>query len=79
MDVPNLIFKQCPTPNKGRPTYLLKKSRDRNDQVGGHVPYKKIFLVIRLFIMIFLKFKKKSLLVDLLTFIAIKNNIMMYT
>ena len=39
----------------------------------------KFFLVIRFFYYDFLKFVKKSLLVDLLTFVAIKNNIMMYT
>ena len=67
---PKFDFQTMPN-SEQRSTSLLKKSRDRNDQVGGHVP-SKFFLVIFFFIMIFLKFVKKSLLVDLFTFIAIK-------
>ena len=45
-------------------TSLLKKSRDRNDQVGGHVP-SKFFFWLSVFYYDFLKFVKKSLLADL--------------
>ena len=62
-----------------RSTSLLKKSRDRNDQVGGRGLSKSFFLGYPFFYYDFLKFVKKSLLVDLLTFVAIKNNILMYT
>ena len=65
-------------PNSERLTSLLKKSRDRNDQVGGHW-LTKSFFGYQFFYYDFLKFVKKSLLVDLLTFVAKKKNIMMYT
>ena len=49
----------------------LKISRDRNDQVGGPVRSKSFFW-LSVFYYDFLKLVKKSLLVDLLTFVAIK-------
>ena len=70
MDVPNLILKRCPTPNKGRHPFSRNQKIEmiKSDTSGSLI----FFFGYPFFYYDFWKLVKKSLLVDLLTVVAIK-------